>query len=145
MTESGEDFAADGTGAMESGVLTTTVDTERRGDVAASQDRLLKAPFRTALVSISMGGAVMEGSADRASLCLFFAQRSRVTKTPPLSALHEFGGRVGGGDRVCNNLTIGGYNHNHLSPNGIPRGNLRWYGLVYFIQIAGKPRRRPRG
>jgi len=39
---------------------------------------------------------------------------------------------------------IGSYNHYHLSPNGIPRGNQRWYGLVYFIQIAGKPRIRPR-
>ena len=43
--ESGEDFAADGTGAIERGVLTTTVDTERREAVAASHDRLLKAPF----------------------------------------------------------------------------------------------------
>ena len=40
-TESGEDFAADGTGAIASGVLTTTVNTERRGGVAASHDRLL--------------------------------------------------------------------------------------------------------
>jgi len=72
-TESGEDFAADGTGAIASGVLTTTVDTERRGGVAASHDRLLKAPFRTALISTSVGGAMMEESADRASLCLFFA------------------------------------------------------------------------
>jgi len=30
----------------------------------------------------------------------------------------------------CNDPTIGSYNHYHLSPNGIPRGNLRWYGLV---------------
>ena len=45
----------------------------------------------------------------------------------------------------CNDPTIGSYNYYHLSPNGIARGNLRWYGLVYFIQIAGKPRRRPRG
>jgi len=44
----------------------------------------------------------------------------------------------------CNDPTIGSYNHYHLSPNGIPRGNQRWYGLVYFIQIAGKPRIRPR-
>ena len=72
-TESGEDFAANGTGAIERGVLTTTVDTERRGGVAASHDRLLKAPFRTALISTSVGGAMMEESADRASLCLFFA------------------------------------------------------------------------
>jgi len=44
----------------------------------------------------------------------------------------------------CNDPTIGSYNHYHLSPNGIPRGNQRWYGLVYLIQIAGKPRIRPR-
>ena len=44
----------------------------------------------------------------------------------------------------CNDPTIGSYNHYHLSRNGIPRGNQRWYGLVYFIQIAGKPRTRPR-
>ena len=44
----------------------------------------------------------------------------------------------------CNHPMIGGYNHYHLSPNGIPRGNQRWYGLVYFIQIAGIPRIRPR-
>jgi len=44
----------------------------------------------------------------------------------------------------CNDPTIGSYNHYHLSPNGIPRGNQRWYGLVYLIQIAGKARIRPR-
>jgi len=44
----------------------------------------------------------------------------------------------------CNNPMIGSYNHYHLSPNGIPRGNQRWYGLVYLIHIAGKPRIRPR-
>jgi len=44
----------------------------------------------------------------------------------------------------CNDPTIGSYNHYHLSPNGIPRGNQTWYGLVYLIQIAGKPRIRPR-
>jgi len=44
----------------------------------------------------------------------------------------------------CNDPTIGSYNHYHLSPNGKPRGNQRWYGLVYLIQIAGKPRIRPR-
>jgi len=37
-TESGEDLAADGTAAIERGVLTTTVDTERGGGVAATQD-----------------------------------------------------------------------------------------------------------
>jgi len=71
-TECGEDFAADGTGAIERGELTTTVETDRRG-VAASHDRLLKALFRTALISTSVGGGMMEESADRASLCLFFA------------------------------------------------------------------------
>jgi len=44
----------------------------------------------------------------------------------------------------CNDPTIGSYNHYHLSPNGIPSGNQRWYGLVYFIQIAGKHRIGPR-
>jgi len=72
-TESAEDFAADGTGSIERGMLTTTVDTERGGGVAASHNRLLKAPFWTALVSTSVDGAVMQESADRASLCLFLA------------------------------------------------------------------------
>jgi hypothetical protein len=72
-TESGEDFAADGTGAIEGGVLATTVDAERGGGIAASYDRLLKASFRTALVSAPVGRTVMEESADRASLCLLFA------------------------------------------------------------------------
>jgi hypothetical protein len=72
-TESGEDFAADGASAIEGGMLATTVDAKRRGGIAASYDRLLKASFRTALVSASVGRTVMEESADRASLCLFFA------------------------------------------------------------------------
>ena len=72
-TECGEDFVADGTGASKRGMLTTTVDTERRGGVAAPPDRFLKAPFRTALIGASVGGAMMEESADRASLSLFFA------------------------------------------------------------------------
>ena len=42
-TERGEDFAADGTGAIKRGVQSTTVDTQRRGGIAASHDRLLKA------------------------------------------------------------------------------------------------------
>ena len=71
--ECGEDFAADGTGAIKRGVLTTTVDPERRGGVAAPHDRLLKAPFRTALIGASVGRAMMEESADRSSLCLFIA------------------------------------------------------------------------
>ena len=70
-TESGEDFAADGTGAIKRGMLPTTVDTERGGGIAATHNRLLKAPFRAALVSTSVGGAGMEESADRAGLCLF--------------------------------------------------------------------------
>jgi len=45
---------------------------------------------------------------------------------------------------ACNDRMIGSYNHYHLSANGIPRGTLRWYGLVYFIQIAGKARIRHR-
>jgi len=71
--ESREDLAGDGTGVIERGVLTTAVDTEKRGGVAASHDRLLKAPFRTALVSTSVAGTVMEASADWACLCLFCA------------------------------------------------------------------------
>jgi len=72
-TKSGEDFAAHGTGAIEGGVLATTVDAKSSGGIPATYDRLLKASFRTALVSRSVGRAVMEESADRASLCLFFA------------------------------------------------------------------------
>jgi len=72
-TESAEDFAADRTGFIETGVLSTTIDTGRRGGVAASYDRPLKAYLRTALVSTSVAGAVMEESANWASLCLFFA------------------------------------------------------------------------
>jgi len=33
----------------------------------------------------------------------------------------------------CNDPTIGSYNDYHLSPNGIPSGNQRWYGLVYLV------------
>ena len=47
-------------------------------------------------------------------------------------------------DSTCNDPTIGSYNHYHLSPNGIPSGIQRWYGLVYIIHIAGNPRIRPR-
>ena len=34
---------------------------------------------------------------------------------------------------LCNDPTIGSYNNYHLSPNGIPRGSQRWYGLVYLV------------
>jgi len=71
--ECGEDFVVDGTGAIKRGVLTTTVDAERRGGIAASHDRLLKAPFQIALIVASVGGVMVEESADRASLCLFLA------------------------------------------------------------------------
>ena len=37
-TDSGEDFTVDGTGAIARGMLTTTVDTERGGGVAATND-----------------------------------------------------------------------------------------------------------
>jgi len=37
----------------------------------------------------------------------------------------------------CNDPTIGSYNHYHLSPNGIPSGNQRWYGLVYIYYANG--------
>ena len=30
-------------------------------------------------------------------------------------------------------LRYNSYNHYHLSPNGIPSGNQRWYGLVYLV------------
>jgi len=33
----------------------------------------------------------------------------------------------------CNDPTIGSYNNYHLSPNGMPSGNQRWYGLVYLV------------
>jgi len=72
-TNSGEDFAADWTGAIKGGVLATTVDAERSAGIAATYDRLLKPSFRTALVSTSVGRTVMEESADWASLYLFFA------------------------------------------------------------------------
>ena len=40
---------------------------------------------------------------------------------------------------------IGSYNNYHLSPNGIPSGNRRWYGLVYLVyKNAGLPRARLR-
>jgi len=45
---------------------------------------------------------------------------------------------------LCNDPTIGSYNHYHLSPNGIPSGIQRWYGLVYIIHMAGNLRIRPR-
>jgi len=45
----------------------------------------------------------------------------------------------------CNGSTIDSYNNCHLSPNGIPSGNRRWYGLVYLVyKNAGSPRTRPR-
>jgi len=47
-------------------------------------------------------------------------------------------------DPECNDPTIGSYNHYHLSPNGIPSGSQRWYGLIYIIHMAGNPRIRPR-
>jgi len=33
----------------------------------------------------------------------------------------------------CNDAMIGSYNNYHLSPNSIPSGNQRWYGLVYLV------------
>ena len=33
----------------------------------------------------------------------------------------------------CNDPPIGSYNNYHLSPNGIPSANQRWYGLVYLV------------
>jgi len=135
-TESGEDFAADRTGAIEEGVLTTTVDTERGGGIAATHDRLLKASFRTALVSTSVGRMVMEQSADRAGLYLFFGLRRRVTKTPALSALRRLGGRVGGSNR-----TGAGEKSDGLAETGnmkwVNRHNPRGCGLLSpFRQIS---------
>ena len=98
--ERGEDLAAYRTGAIERGVLTTTVDTESRGGITISYYRLLKTSFRTSLVSTSVGATVVEESADRARLSLFLSKRSRVTKLPALSALRGLGGGVGGSDRV---------------------------------------------
>jgi len=41
----------------------------------------------------------------------------------------------------CNDPTIGSYNNYHLSPNGIPRGSQRWYGLVYLVyKNTGSPK-----
>jgi len=41
----------------------------------------------------------------------------------------------------CNDPTIGSYNNYHLSPNGIPRGIQRWYGLVNLVyKNAGSPK-----
>jgi len=40
----------------------------------------------------------------------------------------------------CNDPTLRSYNHYYLSPNGIPSGNQRWYGLVYLV--LNKDRRR---
>jgi len=33
----------------------------------------------------------------------------------------------------CNHHRIGSYNNYHHGPNSIPRGNQRWYGLVYLV------------
>jgi len=99
-TEREEDFAVDGTGTIEGFMLATTVDAERSGGIAASYDSLLKASFRTALVTASVGRTLMKESADLASLCFFFAKRGRVSKAPALSARGGLGGRVGGGDRA---------------------------------------------
>jgi len=34
---------------------------------------------------------------------------------------------------MYNDPTIGSYNHWHLTPNGIPSGSQRWYGLVHLV------------
>jgi len=94
-------FATDRTCAIERGMLTATIDAERGGGIATTYHRLLEASFRGALVSTSVGGTVVEESIDRAGLCLFFAQWSRVAKTPGLPALRRLGGGVGGSDRAC--------------------------------------------
>jgi len=96
--ERGDDFAADRTGAIKRGMLATTVDAERGEGIATSYYQYLKASFRTALVSTSVGRTVVEESADWAGLCLLFAKGSRVTKMPALSALGGLGGGIGGSD-----------------------------------------------
>jgi len=88
--ERGEDLAVGRTGAIERGMLTTPVDPKRGGGIATFYYRLLKASFRTALASISVGRMVVEEGADRASLSLFLATRSRVTKLLALSAPSGF-------------------------------------------------------
>jgi len=50
------------------GMLTATVDADKRGGVATCYSRLLKEYFCTAPVSTSVGGAVVEESADTAGL-----------------------------------------------------------------------------
>jgi len=108
-TERGEDFATDRTRPIEGGVLTTTVDADRGGSIAASYYRFLKASFQTALVRTSVSGTVVEESADWAGLCLFFAHGSRVTKTPALSAERGLGGGVGKSNSAGTGETSNGF------------------------------------
>jgi len=116
-TEKGEDFTTDRTGNIERGRLTAAVDTERGGGIATSYHRLLEASFQTALISTPVGGTVVEESADWAGLCLFFAQGSRVTKTPALPALRRLGGGVGGSDRAGTGEKANGF---------AETGNMKW-------------------
>jgi len=42
-------------------------------------------------------------------------------------------GQPSKGKGYCNDPTIGSYSHYHLSSNGIPSGNPRWYGPGYLV------------
>jgi len=115
--ERGEDFTANWTGTIKGGMLTTTVDAERMGGIATFYYRFLKASIQTALVNTSVGGTVVEVSADWAGLCLFFAKGSKVTKTPALSALPGLGGGVGRSERA----------ETGENPNGFTEpGDMEW-------------------
>jgi len=115
--ERGENFTTDRTSPIQRGMLTATIDAERGGGIAPSNHRLLEASFRTARISTPVGGTVVEESADWAGLCLFFAQASRVTKTPALPALGRFGGGVGGSHSAST-----GEKTNGLAQTG----NMKW-------------------
>ena len=56
----------------------------------------------------------------------------RVPLVPILESKVDRWAYIGLLDRHCTDPTISSYNHYHLSPNGIPSGNQRGYGLVYF-------------
>jgi len=118
--ERGENFTTDRASAIQRGMLTATVDAERGGGIAASYNRLLEASFGTALICTPVGGTVVEESADWAGLCLFFAQGSRVTKTPALPELGRLGGGVGGSDRAGTGEKTNGF---------AETGNMKWVDL----------------
>jgi len=68
----------------------------------------------------------------------FEQEQSNLCQHPwsPFSTAHGFklaSRFIEGKVPKCNDPTIGSYNHYHISPNGIPSGIQRWYGLVYII------------